>query len=377
LYQALSFFKSQGRVLPKVAERVDDVPDYDGARGLFILLVMFFHFHNGFSPEGARHLEPLFYILRNGFHGVSLFFMLSGFLLFRTSERRIHSEKNFVRNFYLRRAFRILPLWWISTFMYCWALHLSWQDFLINATFAFGFIRDPAYMANVVGWTLFVEEFFYLFFPWIFRFLRDWRVSLGFLLLFYYISFRWVDWLKDIGWSRPENFFSDGPISYMNCFFVGVLAAHIVPKVEQLFARKYFSWCKYLIDLLCVYLFFIKGTPNDPFTFEAMVVLFIACVTHGTLINSLIRNRVFGIFGVCCYSLYLFHLLLGSIFLRWMGSELTELLSLTGKSDEVLSLSLFPFYAAFCLFFSMISYYLLEIPSIALGRRVIKKLESR
>src|SRR5437868_4385597 len=56
------------------------MPALDGLRGLAILLVMGFHF--GQDPDGVNSLGPvLSKVLGIGYHGVDLFFVLSGFLI--------------------------------------------------------------------------------------------------------------------------------------------------------------------------------------------------------------------------------------------------------------------------------------------------------
>src|SRR5437867_119193 len=81
-------------------------PGLDGVRGIAILLVMFFHFCN---MKPASKLDGYFYTLtRHGWSGVDLFFVLSGFLITGILIDAKGTERYF-RNFYARRALRILP----------------------------------------------------------------------------------------------------------------------------------------------------------------------------------------------------------------------------------------------------------------------------
>ena len=56
--------------------------------------------------------------LQAGARGVQLFFMLSAFTLFASSKVRFARDRFPALNFYVRRAFRILPLWWAAV-AYC------------------------------------------------------------------------------------------------------------------------------------------------------------------------------------------------------------------------------------------------------------------
>src|ERR1700686_86797 len=89
------------------------IPELDGVRGIAILTVLLYHFFNysmlhrnwsGLAHAAARATENLA-------HGVDLFFVLSGFLItgILLDSRR---EPHYFRNFYARRALRILPLYY-------------------------------------------------------------------------------------------------------------------------------------------------------------------------------------------------------------------------------------------------------------------------
>ena len=76
--------------------RIGYVPALDGMRGVAVLLVMAFHARAPFLP--------------GGFMGVDVFFVLSGFLitclLLAEREQKGHID---LKNFYMRRALRLLP----------------------------------------------------------------------------------------------------------------------------------------------------------------------------------------------------------------------------------------------------------------------------
>lgn len=104
--------------------------------------------------------------------GVDLFFALSGFLitgiLLDTKD-----DPNYFRNFYARRALRILPLYYIVFLVvfFCYPNSGRYSVlvllFLCNMAPLFG-----APMLNGALWSLSVEEHFYLFWPLLVRRLR-------------------------------------------------------------------------------------------------------------------------------------------------------------------------------------------------------------
>src|SRR5258708_36888393 len=85
------------------------IPQFDGLRGLAILLVLIGH--SGFL-EALPHAGMLEYTR----FGVDLFFVLSGFLI---TGILLDSKgtQHYFRNFYARRALRIWPLYYLVLFV--------------------------------------------------------------------------------------------------------------------------------------------------------------------------------------------------------------------------------------------------------------------
>ena len=89
----------------------------DGLRGVAILMVLLAHFYLGSEQVVALHYPVLGGILSkvllSGVWGVELFFVLSGFLI---TGILIDSkgQSGYLRKFYMRRALRIIPLYYIS-----------------------------------------------------------------------------------------------------------------------------------------------------------------------------------------------------------------------------------------------------------------------
>src|ERR1700722_19007102 len=93
------------------------LPYLDGLRGIAILLVMFHHF-TVIQPRSPME-SYLYRVSEFGAQGVDLFFVLSGFLI---TGILIDSKRNehFFRTFYLRRALRICPVFYLLiAFSFC------------------------------------------------------------------------------------------------------------------------------------------------------------------------------------------------------------------------------------------------------------------
>src|SRR5271156_520252 len=163
------------------------IPQLDGLRGLAILLVMIWHF---IATPNATH-QTLFAravtdVFRLTWSGVDLFFVLSGFLiggiLIDAKDAR-----NYFRTFYMRRVFRILPIYFLLVLLYLlvWTAATGPRASLVETlgrpmpwflyfTFTQNFWLahhswDLVYLAAT--WSLAVEEQFYLILPAIIRIL--------------------------------------------------------------------------------------------------------------------------------------------------------------------------------------------------------------
>lgn len=93
----------------------------DGVRGLAILFVLTFHINlmTGEKVLNWQENPLVMSILMAGGTGVTLFFVLSGFLLFMPYAKALLFAGRWplARTFYLRRALRIIPAYYFSLFV--------------------------------------------------------------------------------------------------------------------------------------------------------------------------------------------------------------------------------------------------------------------
>ena len=144
---------------------VNRLPGLDLLRAIAIVWVMIFH---SFLIDGWGHFGG---IEKHGWMGVDLFFVLSGFLIGSQVLKPLAEGKGLsFADFYLRRAFRILPVYLLVVAVYfIWpsireasGIQPLWQflTFTVNL-----FIDVQHNLAFSHVWSLCVEEHFYLLFP--------------------------------------------------------------------------------------------------------------------------------------------------------------------------------------------------------------------
>jgi peptidoglycan/LPS O-acetylase OafA/YrhL len=142
------------------------MPELDVLRGIAILVVVLYH---GLYHSGAVSTNRIGQLLINltvlGWLGVNLFFVLSGFLI---TGILIDSKgkPNFYRKFYLRRALRILPVFFAILLLLILLHKMSFR----TAAFSMFFLANYMDTFHLVDayfplWSLSVEEQFYSFWP--------------------------------------------------------------------------------------------------------------------------------------------------------------------------------------------------------------------
>ncbi len=155
--------------------------DIDGLRALAVMAVIIFHL--GF--------------LDNGYLGVDVFFVISGYLITSIIYREKSEGRFSLKKFYERRIRRILPLLLVCTFavlpvgiylmmpgdLYALARsviasNLSANNILLYLTSGGYWEVDNDYRPLMHTWSLAVEEQFYIIYPLIFLFVSSKRIKL-------------------------------------------------------------------------------------------------------------------------------------------------------------------------------------------------------
>lgn len=215
------------------------MPGLDLLRAIAIVWVMLFHSFlvGGLGPDWA-------WLSRYGWMGVDLFFVLSGFLIGgQVLAPLARGERLAFGDFYLRRAFRILP-----AFLAVLAIYLLWPGFheapgmepwwkfatfTMNLSIDYG--RNAAFSH---AWSLCVEEHFYLLFPllaWaLMRKPAGWRfVTLGVLLVLGGILLRSAIWLHFTEADPDRNWFVEELYYPTWCRLDGLLAGVALAALRQ------------------------------------------------------------------------------------------------------------------------------------------------
>ena len=276
----------------------------DGLRAFSILFVVFHHAAN--KTGWMTHFH--------GWLGVDIFFVLSGFLItFLLERERRDIGKVDLGAFYVRRAFRILPVYSVMLAVYIIATyfsgdaglwHLMKRDLPYFLTFCNEFAPSPnGYIAFGFSWTLGVEEKFYLVWPILYFFVltvltskrrRPATLAVLYLSLIALAPFRF-----------------QAARSYSG-LLVGAFLALVLTNPRTAWLRRRIHYVPAILPLalFCVGFYLIDMNRNYLFVFSWTVVFLVAhLVTTQSWLRSFLSHPVLTWLGQRSYGMYLIHML--------------------------------------------------------------------
>jgi peptidoglycan/LPS O-acetylase OafA/YrhL len=354
-------------------DSADYIPEFDGIRGISILIVMIFHAKAPF--------------LKGGYIGVDIFFVLSGFLItFILLNEYNKTDRIDLRLFYVKRVLRLAPaliflLVFINLYSQIYldnsAAKSTFIDSIIvlfysvNWSRAFG-IHSPYYLAHC--WSLSIEEQFYFIWPIIFLvILRNIKSKTKVLYIVLFVAFTiWfyriyliygnatimrlyngLDSRADallIGCSLAL-FISNNEIGTKKIAFLGLLLKYLAP-ISLLF-----------IVLICLLVHWknINMYYWGFFVVElcSAVLILNVYICKNSIINVVLRTRLLTLVGCISYGLYLYHY------------PIYKVMAEVGYSwKQVMS---FGTIATFAI--AILSYYLIEKPALRLKRKYVLSVQ--
>lgn len=171
------------------------IPTLDGWRGVAVILVLSAHAQAGLWRHTWRYLPWL----DTGKHGVTIFFVLSGYLI--TTLLRREGERVSLRQFYLRRFLRLMPValaYLVAVWLLGSLVHQKTigSDALACLTFVRNYIpfETPTNAMTSHFWSLSIEEQFYLAWPLTLVLLRRRAMLVAVAGALGVAAYRWLHW---------------------------------------------------------------------------------------------------------------------------------------------------------------------------------------
>lgn len=353
--------------------------DYiDSIRGIAILGVILCHVNSygGISITVTSFFEK---VTGFGAKGVQLFFIASAFTLFLSFQNRVKIEQSPIRNFFIRRFFRIAPLFYISMVYYSiqnglnHAYALSGDSFQTGLSVFFHFIFlhgwNPNWIDSIVPgeWSIGIEMSFYLLLPLLFIKIKNLKNAFDYLILSLILNIICQIILKDSSWfvsdKIKDNFLFFFLPNQLPIFFFGIIMYFIV--VEHESVRK-IHFTKYLI-FFAILLFQLYQSIHFSHIFFGIVFL-VFCVLLSIYRFPIFVNPVLNHIGKISFSLYLSHFAV----IFWFNTLQIPIIS----SNNLIEFW-FKFFivTSVSVLISTIIYNFVEIPFQNIGKHIINKLE--
>ncbi|MDB5143212.1 MAG: acyltransferase [Mucilaginibacter sp.] len=353
-------------------------------RAIAILMVLVVHVQ--LQTKDLHTIHPfIIQLLSNGARGVQLFYLLSAFTLFHSFNYRYSKEKFPKTNYFIRRFFRIAPLYYLAIIYYLWqdgfgpryflgdAKSISTWNIIANFTFLHGF--NPYWISSVVpgGWSVAVEMVFYCLLPLLFSRIKNIGQAVNFTMMALIfrscllIIFRHYVLISDTTiWN--EYLFLYLP-NQLPVFALGIVLYYLIYDNENLHIplRSYFFASFIIIIGLSI--------PQDiviPGIFYYGLAFILLALSLRKYHPKILFNSVFNYIGTVSYTLYLTH---------WAAIYVLNKYKImnffNGYNETYSILNFFLNYAmvlGVSLFFSTILFYLVESPVQLWAKKRISKI---
>lgn len=343
----------------------------DALRGFAAILVMILHTYNAFigiaEIKDAAHMpENLFSYFDIGRIGITIFFLISGFVIGRSI---MGYESHPIKTFFTHRFFRLFPLFWFSILLAIGLIKLTSDNpvdisiLLANVTMLPAWFNKPFLIG--LYWSLETELIFYFLVFLIFCINRMKKVEYNIVvtLVLFCISAVFV-FSPQV--SPAKAHWMATPY-HLGLMFLGLTwrefyehqSAH---KIKQLF-RLHLGL---LLSVPAFFLFLFLLTHKD-LNLSDSIAYILGILVFGVGVKYWRKPHSIALFfGKISYSIYLLHPVVFQFFLHFY---------VLGKFNPTKNLF---FYLIICILstiaLSYITYRFIEKPFVTLGKRISKNI---
>ena len=296
----------------------------------FIAVCLVFIYHNRKYWRDSLHPELI--RLFNEFHvGVSLFFVLSGFLIAFTYEDKPLQSRSSYLKYILVRCARIMPLYWLILTIYYLDKHYgNFQFSILTYSLVHGFSDAHNLDGIAQAWSLTVEMSFYLLAPLLFFIQKKNIWLLLMVLILLYAMF----WGMGTFWhylnNNPQRFFSPSEFLLLNSFpgrstefLGGMLLATLVKQKSAWFQKMpYKTVIGFSLMFLTIYAigWFQKDIYDHGYSNPmgmllsktllpiSMVMVLAGLIYEDTWINKILGSKLIVLLGNASFAFYLVHI---------------------------------------------------------------------
>ena len=330
----------------------------DGLRAIACLLVIFHHFSQKMNMyEQSQTVRDVNLFFLQGNTGVSIFFILSGFLLSYPFWKKYLSNQQFpdMRQYTLRRAARIVPGYYVAMIICLIAViviklpvEYLWQRFVAGMTFTAGFSYKTFFPSEINSpfWSISFEVFSYCIMPIFMLFLfmltnkkRSFLKAIiywaGVLVAILLLNRLVHTYLTPDQMRRGWEFGSVGgakywmpnynPLGFFAQFIFGIFAAGFTANLTKIPDKLKKINRFFIVDIVALlmlisagYLIYIMRNSRDfsfsfqnqPYyfpTFQFFVAFALALLPFTRIVSSVLDNGFFKLTAKLSFGLYVWH----------------------------------------------------------------------
>jgi len=345
------------------------LPGLNGLRAIAALLVVISHIS---IKEIGDFGLPYLIVLPMAGYGVTLFFVISGFLItYLLLQEKELKQTIDIKKFYMRRILRIWPIYYlfliicvIVFFILGKSKDICIQDMWFYVFFAANipFVFQQGILILFHYWSIGVEEQFYLIWPWIVKKSKTtlFKTALSIFSILFLLK---VVFLLVLGSKSFEYRFIN--VTRFHCMMIGVMGAIMYFEKQILFLNFFSNTVMQFISLLLFLLlgFQIIHIPalivNEVIAFVSLSMILGQVTIQNRILN--LENKLFDFIGKISYGIYVIHPLIIFLLSRlFINLEISTGIKYFFVYFSVISLTLF---------FTWISYTYFEIPFLRLKKK--------
>jgi len=345
------------------------LPSLNGLRAISVIIIVIHHYF--IQTPFLRHLNedeqlrPFINFIQDGHLAVSIFFIISGFLITSLLIKEENQTQTIsLKKFYLRRTLRIFPAYYFLLFVYflmqnMGLIHISGESWLTALTYTKYFNYGLDWF-TWHAWTLSVEEQFYLCWPFIFLLGKVPRKIFAFFLILMVPILRIYTYCHPISWISEYTLFLRVDTIGFGCL-AAIYKDQILAAINPKYWKTIFLCCIAII-LLIPFAYIITDPLGLSFIWVplgsshgtianicvTLIMLYSIYISKGIWFKFL-NTKVMDYIGVLSYSIYLWQQLF------------------TFRSHSFISI--FPISLLLIIGMALFSYYVIEKPFLKLKTR--------
>lgn len=347
----------EGREKRKGHDLRDHRVELDALRGVAIIGVVACHITARWNNNGLGGPLPVpllgvdaLELLQFGSFGVSLFFLLSGYLLAWTEGERVRRSGRdgySLRSYAARRALRLVPAYYVSIVivLLVWPIRASKasvEAVLWHVSFLHSFSFDYGRTLDGVYWSLTAEVVFYLLLPLLVLRMPGFRARVALFAVLFAVSLGTRIYMTQAGFAPPDPYPTDPgfrylyylPSTQLYLFIVGMLLRTMVERLSRpspklaLISFGLFAGSVAVIAgfpyLVAPHGYTMQG-PLAMLVDLALVAFFAAALLGSPLLRRVLRFGPLVGIGAISYSLFLLHNTVLVLFVIYFGRHVVAL----------------------------------------------------